>query len=87
MAQIVSLSVYAINSTRNATPQTVGVRVDLIKRVLPTRNGTKWIGTNKPSNYGQIYTEIQVAKDEAKNFTDSFYVARSVAEIITAINA
>ena len=87
MATVVSLSIYALNGSSFQTPRTLGIQTSLIKGVFPTRDGAKWIGTNKPSNYGQIYAQIEVAKDEAKTSTDIYYTATSVANVITAINA
>jgi hypothetical protein len=89
MALMTTLNVYAINRTTVKTaPRTEGILTAQIKKVLSTRdvNG-KWIGTNKPSNYQSIYSQVIVAKDDIAADTDNYYDNRTVAEVITAINS
>jgi phage-related tail protein len=89
MALMTTLNVYAINRTTVKTaPRTEGILTAQIKKVLSTRdvNG-KWIGTNKPSNYRSIYTQVIVAKDDIAADTDNYYDNRTVAQVITAINS
>jgi hypothetical protein len=88
MALMTTLNVYAINRTAVRTaPRTEGILTAQIKKVLSTNdvNG-KWIGTNKPSNYRSIYTQVIVAKDDIAADTDNYYDNRTVAQVITAIN-
>jgi len=88
MALMTTLNVYAINRTTVKTaPRTEGILTAQIKKVLSTNdvNG-KWIGTNKPSNYRSIYTQVIVAKDDIAADTDNYYDNRTVAQVIAAIN-
>jgi phage-related tail protein len=65
-----------------------GIFVNQIKKVLSTRDANgNWIGTNKPSNYRSIYSQLIVAKDDIAADTDNYYDNRTVAAIITAINS
>lgn len=89
MALMTTLNVYAINRTTVKTaPRTEGILTAQIKKVLSTRDANgKWIGTNKPSNYASIYSQVIVAKDDIAADTDNYYDNRTVAQVITAINS
>lgn len=91
MALITSVSVYAINGITFTPPITVGVKNNLIKRVMPVRDSSNnWIakeGTSFPATVKNgIYSCIEVEKDESGTSYDNFYCNRSVSSMITAIN-
>lgn len=88
MAFLTSTSVYAMNGTTYQTPITVGIENANVRAVNPVRNGSgAWIGKYEPSNKNLIYSEIVVGKDKMSSDVDYYYANRTVALMITAINA
>lgn len=86
MAAVVSLPILAINHT-SYDAKVEGIAVSTIKKVMPTWNSGNWIGTNKPSNYEAINSQLIVAKDAISADTDNYYLAEDVAEALALINA
>ena len=87
---MLSVNVYAINRSipKGTLPRVEGIFAAQIKKVLSTKDADgNWIGTNKPANYGSIYSQIIVAKDDIAADTDNYYDNRTVAQIIAAMNA
>lgn len=88
MANLTTVSVYAMNGTTYSTPLSVGIQSSNVRKVNPVTNGSgAWIGTYKPSNYNLIYSEIIVGRDEMTSDVDYYYANRTVAQIISAVNA
>lgn len=87
---MVTLNVYAINRTipKGTLPRTEGIFTSRIGKVLSTRDANnKWIGTDKPSNWEKIYSQIIVQKTPMGPETDNYYDNRSVSAVISAINS
>jgi len=86
MANLTSVSVYAINGTTFTTPFTAGIQNSNIRNVNPVRNASgAWIGKYQPSNYNLIYSEVVVGKDEMTSDKDYYYFNRTVAQMISDI--
>lgn len=87
MANLTTVSVYAMNGTTYQTPITVGIQTSNVRTVNPVRNGqSAWIGKYQPSNYNLVYSEVVVGKDEMTSDVDYYYLNRTVAQIITSLN-
>lgn len=79
----VSINVYAINSSANTPFRVEGIDLATIKKVMSTwDNYGNWIGSNKPSNYQSINSQLVVAKDAISNDTDNYYDNRTLEELI-----
>jgi hypothetical protein len=88
MALMVTVAVLAINRTANKTAKSTGLISTSIRKVLPVRDvDGNWIGTNKPSNFASLNSQIVVSKDAISADIDNYYSASTVAQIITAVNA
>ena len=87
MANLTSVSVYAMNNTEYKTPITVGIQTSNVRLVNPVRNGAgTWIGKYEPSNKSLVYSEVVVGKDEMTSDVDYYYLNRTVSQIITSLN-
>ena len=86
MANLTSVSVYAMNLTTYTTPITVGIQNSNVRGVNPVRNGSgAWIGKYKPSNYANVYSEVVVGADEMTSDSNYYYLNRTVAQMISDI--
>ena len=86
---MVTLQVYAINRTipTGTLPRTEGIFTNRINKVLSTRDANNaWIGTNKPANWSDIYSQVIVQKTPMGPETDNYYDNRTAAVLIAAIN-
>jgi hypothetical protein len=86
MANLTSVSVYAMNGTTYTTPLAIGIQNSNVRLVNPVRNGAgAWIGKYQPSNYNLIYSEIVVGADEMTSDVNYYYANRTVAQMIAAL--
>ena len=90
MAQIIQASVYGIDGIRYTPPISMGFKSPSIRKVQPVRDSPgNWIATNDipmPTRQ-QVYSQIIVEKDESGTSIQNIYTDRTVAQVITAINA
>ena len=68
----------------------MGLKTGSIRKVQPVRNAAgQWIATNEipmPTRQ-QVYAQLIVEKDESGTSVQNFYTDRTVAQMVTAINA
>ena len=87
MANLTTVSVYAMNGTTYKTPITVGIQTSNVRAVNPVTNGSgAWIGKYQPSNYNLIYSELVVGADEMTSDVNYYYANRTVTAMIAAVN-
>ena len=90
MANQVQTSVYGINGIFYTPPISMGIKSSSVRQVKPVRDANgKWIGTNQipmPTRQ-KVYSQIVHDKDESGTSTENIYTDRTVAQMITALNA